>query len=198
MGKPVSRSPLLPKTAVMPDSPYALTPTFPSSFATNYTSKPSSSATARRHSYNDFESKETTNLRKLLNEQIIDLMEREQDAIVLKLMREIAVLRDENRTLKGSGNTIKRSNSLSSKARDEMANLVFVKPSPPSPKNPHIPIQGSLPVHLSPADASKKPKRKLLTDLAQAGALRALLEENLVLKREVEALRAEVVRLRNR
>ncbi|KAK6457423.1 uncharacterized protein RJT20DRAFT_40129 [Scheffersomyces xylosifermentans] len=39
------------------------------------------------------------------NEQIIDLMEREQDAIVLKLMREIEALKHENRFLKMGGNS---------------------------------------------------------------------------------------------
>lgn len=201
MGKPASRSPLLSKTAASPESPFSLTPTFPSAFAANYTSRSSPSAAARRHSYNDFEPKEATNLRKLLNEQIIDLMEREQDAIVLKLMREIAVLREENRALKSSSGSVKRSNSLSSKPRDEMASLVFVKPSPPSPRSAHIPIQSSLPVHLLPADVAKKPKRKLLTELAHFGltsVLKALAEENLVLKRELETLKTEVSRMRQR
>ncbi|EMG48902.1 hypothetical protein SBY92_004323 [Candida maltosa Xu316] len=38
------------------------------------------------------------------NEQIIDLMEREQDAIVLKLMKEIEFLKQENKSLKMSSN----------------------------------------------------------------------------------------------
>lgn len=43
---------------------------------------------------------EQMNLRKMSNEQIIDLMEREQDGLVLKLMKEIEHLKEENKNLK--------------------------------------------------------------------------------------------------
>ena len=58
-------------------------------------------------------------------EQIIDLMEREQDAIVLKLMKEIEHLKSENKALRqnaAQGNTlnfgVRRSSSLSSHHRN--------------------------------------------------------------------------------
>lgn len=47
-------------------------------------------------------------------EEVFDLMEREQDAIVLKLMREISQLREENRALLSTINTMQSSSSFGS------------------------------------------------------------------------------------
>lgn len=57
----------------------------------------------RRFSYNDFEGNKSpthVNYSQLNNEQVIDLMEREQDGIVLKLIKEIEALKQENQALK--------------------------------------------------------------------------------------------------
>lgn len=69
-----------------------------------------SSSSARRLLFNDCNAPSPTsnppanseqmNLRKMSNEQIIDLMEREQDGLVLKLMKEIDMLKEENKNLK--------------------------------------------------------------------------------------------------
>ncbi|ODV77214.1 uncharacterized protein CANTADRAFT_7708 [Suhomyces tanzawaensis NRRL Y-17324] len=92
---------------------------------------------AKRNSFSDSVAIPTPSAHSPLlnNEQIIDLMEREQDAIVLKLMKEIEALKQENKTLKtnggslslassGSGSTmVRRSSSLSSNHRNSISSI---------------------------------------------------------------------------
>ena len=58
----------------------------------------------RRYSFPEFQSGSVTkgevNFSKLRKDQIIDFMEREQDGMVLKLIKEIEILKEENSTLK--------------------------------------------------------------------------------------------------
>ncbi|CAK7890990.1 hypothetical protein CAAN3_01S03114 [[Candida] anglica] len=86
----------------------------PSSALSDARSNKSPHGTSRRYSFpkGGATPSEHMNLRKMSNEQIIDLMEREQDAIVLKLMKEIESLKEENKSLKSSLSNALQSSSL--------------------------------------------------------------------------------------
>ncbi|CAI5755493.1 unnamed protein product [Candida verbasci] len=84
----------------------------------NQSISPRNSITSLNKNHNHHKNYTTTaspkrlSLSEFTNEQIIDLMEREQDAIVLKLMREIENLKNENKMLKQKDGGISRSNSI--------------------------------------------------------------------------------------
>lgn len=88
--------------AATPLADYIMTPN-PNAFARSNKS-PGVNTPNRRFSYNDVEPTPVRSREKFNNEQIIDLMEREQDAIVLKLTREISQLKEENRMLRQAQN----------------------------------------------------------------------------------------------
>ncbi|CDR40264.1 CYFA0S04e06898g1_1 [Cyberlindnera fabianii] len=77
------------------------------------TNSTSHSAQLRRHS-------ESSN-RRPSTAEVFDLMEREQDAIVLKLMREIQQLKDDNRALLQTINMLTNPSSAASSARSSLS-----------------------------------------------------------------------------
>ncbi|CUM67170.1 uncharacterized protein PRCAT00004863001 [Priceomyces carsonii] len=81
------------------------------SSSTNVRNNRSPNYSKRRYSMNEQDATQPEKQTKLNNNEIIDLMEREQDAIVLKLMKEIEYLKEENRALKSSMNAATRRKS---------------------------------------------------------------------------------------
>lgn len=76
---------------------------------------------ARRFSLNDTD-RTPINYKNLNNEQVIDLMEREQDGIVLKLIREIKLLKLENQALKLNYDKCSPNHDITKKLKRKLSN----------------------------------------------------------------------------
>lgn len=156
----------------------------------------------RRYTINDVDFGRSTGSGKLSNEHIFDLMEREQDGIVLKLMKEITALKEENRQLKSninSMNSIRRTSSLSSNrssvSSSSAANSVASKQS-----HTHPALSTSIFNKDDLHDSRKKFKRRYSNEVPPP-SLSSLNDHkndlNLSLKDENEELKREIRILRN-
>ncbi|CAH2354725.1 hypothetical protein CLIB1423_18S02300 [[Candida] railenensis] len=124
---------------------------------------------------------ENMNLRKMSNEQIIDLLEREQDAMVLKLMKEIETLKEENKNLKASLSNASSNNAGVRRTASVTSHDLSKQVSNSTFSN-------------EPKDESKdrkKMKRKSSNEMPRRSATEySLIEKNQLLEDEVRTLRS--------
>lgn len=134
-------------------------------------------------------SDQVMNLRKMSNEQIIDLMEREQDGIVLKLMKEIELLKDENKNLKVALSNALQLSSLTSRRTSSISSNDFGISTRLS-----LISNTSNSNFMSDRDESfdrKKIKRKLSNDLQRKSVTEYnLIEKNQLLQEEIKTLKS--------
>lgn len=147
----------------------------PSSSLSNTRNNRSPNPPTKRYSTHDISS--VPQLPEMSNEQVFDLMEKEQDKIVVKMTREISQLQEELKALRAqSSSRNRRSSSISSNAsleipRGEAHTAATIRRSSSSSHTHQLP-------------------QAQLHELAQENA--ALKHENEALKREIESLKAQL------